>query len=158
MPRWPDVSMSDRFWIKVDISSAEDCWEWMARKDGHGYGRFTVNATERLCAHRVAYELWFGPIKHGYYICHKCDNPGCVNPAHLFQGTALDNMRDCVNKNRQAREFKMPHTKVSDEQVRNIRSRIKAGERQVDLAREYGVSADHIYAINKRKFREKVLG
>ncbi len=75
-----------------------ECWEF----DGnisHGYGRLTVDG-KRVLAHRYSYEKFVGPILEGLMVCHKCDNPPCVNPDHLFLGTQLDNIRDCIAKGR----------------------------------------------------------
>lgn len=97
-----------RFWAKVHILSPIECWEWQSGKDPNGYGRFGIgpdrsNITPRL-AHRVAWELAVGPIPEGRHLCHHCDNPGCVNPAHLFIGTAGDNMRDMARKGRNSNQ------------------------------------------------------
>jgi len=81
------------------ISILDACWEWNGPRDYHGYGRKTVNRkTVRL--HRLAWEWANGPIPPGMFICHRCDNPPCVNPAHLFLGTNLDNVRDMIAKKR----------------------------------------------------------
>jgi len=85
------------FWKKVDKSG--DCWEWVGCKIKHGYGRFNVNAKLKL-AHRVSWELKNGPITNGLFTLHKCDNPPCVNPDHLFLGTQKDNMHDAMKKGR----------------------------------------------------------
>lgn len=89
----------DRFWSKVDkTSDPNGCWVWTAYKDPNGYGRFYHG---KLC-HRISYEINVGPIDKGLCICHHCDNPGCVNPDHLFVGTHQDNMDDKKRKGRQA--------------------------------------------------------
>lgn len=87
----------DRFWGFVDKSG--DCWIWKGCKDRGGYGFFRYKG-KSLRAHRVSFELCVGEISEGNYICHRCDNPKCVNPSHLFQGTCMDNWNDCVNKGR----------------------------------------------------------
>ncbi len=91
-----------RFWTKYAESGIEDCWEWLAGRNRRGYGKFKMRRKTRP-AHRVAYEMHIGPIPDGILVCHRCDNPGCVNPAHLFLGTAQDNMSDKVAKNRQSK-------------------------------------------------------
>lgn len=76
-----------------------DCWEWGGSRDGHGYG--TVSVVDRNpFVHRFSYETFVGPIPDGHVICHRCDNPPCMNPAHLFIGTQADNVADMVNKGR----------------------------------------------------------
>lgn len=84
-----------RFWSYVDKLSDENCWQWLKAKYPSGYGRFG-----KLYAHRVSYELMNGKIPSGFCICHKCDNPSCVNPNHLWAGTVADNMHDRDRKGR----------------------------------------------------------
>ena len=92
----------DKFWKKVDIKSKDDYWEWQGPINHDGYGVFNHGKT-RTRAHRKSWELTVGPIPEGMVICHKCDNPRCVNPSHLFIGTIADNNADMVSKNRQTR-------------------------------------------------------
>jgi hypothetical protein len=86
------------FWSKVALGDDRECWEW-TRKKARGYGRFDVRGWP-VYAHRIAWVIAFGVIPDGLYVCHSCDNPPCVNPAHLFLGTAKDNMQDKVRKGR----------------------------------------------------------
>ncbi len=89
----------DDFWRKVVVKDIDDCWEWSACKDKNGYGKLTYGGKPFL-AHRMAFISVHGSIRKGYFICHKCDNPSCVNPAHLFEGTHRDNMEDMLQKGR----------------------------------------------------------
>lgn len=84
-----------RFWCKVKLAGADECWEWIAGKDKDGYGWF-----KRDRAHRAAWIFFNGRIPEGFLVLHTCDNPPCVNPAHLFLGTQQDNMTDCLKKGR----------------------------------------------------------
>ena len=83
----------DQLWERLDKSSA--CWTWTGKRYPTGYGRFGKHY-----AHRVAYELAYGPIPEGMHVCHSCDNPPCCNPAHLWIGTPKDNMQDRERKGR----------------------------------------------------------
>jgi hypothetical protein len=96
----------ERFWAKVDKDTPGGCWEWMASVfvDRYGYGKFNEGTSHddnrTVYAHRFAYELESGPIPDGMHVLHQCDNPPCVNPAHLRLGTHADNMREMVERNR----------------------------------------------------------
>ena len=100
-PSWRDPV--DRFWPKVDIKSETECWNWTGARSPLGYGRFSVDRNESVwVASRYSWFIHNGPIPKGMYICHKCDNPPCVNPNHLFLGTQSDNIKDAYRKGRHA--------------------------------------------------------
>lgn len=93
--------LEKRFWDKVQ--QTDNCWLWIGHKNINGYGVFWCGGKKggkRKLAHRLSYELAYGKFDEKLYVCHKCDNPPCVNPNHLFVGTQKDNMEDCSNKNR----------------------------------------------------------
>lgn len=94
--------IQDRLWSYVDRTGGPDaCWNWFGKAVAkQGYGRLSVCAGKQVRAHRLAFELENGPIPSGLYVCHRCDNPKCCNPAHLFLGTAKQNTHDAKRKTR----------------------------------------------------------
>lgn len=111
-----------RFWSKVQFTS--DCWIWKAAVfDDRGYGKFPLTPTKLVRAHRYAFEIGNGPIPEGQIVCHKCDNPSCVKPDHLFLGTYKDNAQDRDKKGRAGvrRGELNPMAKVTTEDVHKIR-------------------------------------
>lgn len=91
----------EKFWARVDKSGGDNaCWSWTGALYRNGYGSVYLRPKLYLRTRRVAYELTHGEIPDGLYICHRCDNPPCCNPAHLFAGTAKDNFEDMVKKGR----------------------------------------------------------
>ncbi len=141
----------------LDIIKENECWEWKRAKNGYGYGTLTVKG-KTVLAHRLVYELCNGLIPKGMNVCHKCDNPACINPKHLFLGTRSDNMQDCSRKgrivnpiNRMPGELN-PASKLNRDNVLEIRRRLKNGEVQALIAKDYCVSQSQISNI-KRHFQ-----
>ncbi|MDQ7745424.1 HNH endonuclease signature motif containing protein [Hydrogenophaga pseudoflava] len=147
-PHRAEISLADRLWSKVHKHPGDGCWEWTAAHDGRrGYGHINVGGVI-LKAYRVAYELENGPIPAGVEICHKCDNPKCVRPGHLFVGTHLENMRDGAEKGRMNPGEKNGMAKLKDSDVIVIARRLASGSAQMDsLAAAYGVSRTCIHDI-----------
>src|SRR5687767_12056524 len=93
--------LNDRFWTKVDKNGPNGCWVWLVNKNNKGYGMFSINAAVgKKLAHRLSYEDAKGRIPRGAFILHSCDNPACVNPAHLRVGNAKDNVGDMMERGR----------------------------------------------------------
>jgi len=129
-----------RFWSYVE--KTESCWLWRGGRSKSGYGNFRVSADEpNVSTHRFAYEDTIGPIPRGKLIRHSCDVKICVRPDHLAPGTVLENSQDAMVRHRQARGFRLPQTKLSEEDVARIRAEYGAGGiSQRQLGRKYGVS------------------
>lgn len=147
--------IADRFWAKVDKGAADACWEWTGARFSAGYGALSRDrASGPAYAHRLSWELNRGVIPLGAHVLHRCDNPPCVNPAHLFLGDHADNMLDRTVKQRSrgARGEAHRSSRLTRDQVRAIRES-STGERgeQPTLARQYGVSAATISQIINRQ-------
>lgn len=121
----------------------DKCWEWPAARTPAGYGRVAIARVVQY-AHRLSFVCFVGPIPEGHMVCHRCDNPPCWNPAHLFTGTATDNARDRSQKGRSQRGEDHYARKLTEDQVREIRASDLSGP---ELARRYGVKFASIYKI-----------
>ena len=126
------------------------CYEWQAALNERGYGLFRIDGVTKK-AHRIAYTIFKGEIPEGLLVCHSCDNKKCVNPAHLWLGTDKDNMTDKVAKNRQIKGSLVNHAKLTEDDVISIKIRLKSGQTQVSIAREYGVHPMTILSIKQGK-------
>lgn len=142
----------DRFWLRVEPS--EGCWTWLGATSPNGYGIVQRGGRVHM-AHRVAWEYARGAIPSGKVVCHACDNPPCVNPAHLFVGTQADNIADMDRKGRRrSNPPKGPNAKravLSEAEAVEIRRRYAEGERQLELAAAFGVSKGTIYNVLRGK-------
>lgn len=139
----------NRFWARFTENGPNDCWPWMGSKWHFGHGRLYSFGLD-FRAHRLSYELFEGDIPAGLCVCHHCDNPGCVNPNHLYLGDKTQNTADRDRRGRTSKGERHYAARLSAEDVRAIRAEYAPG-RGAQLARRYGVSAEHVMAIVKRK-------
>lgn len=145
-------TVAGRFWAKV--IKTEDCWIWIGARTKRGYGVFGPHHGQALRAHRVAWELTYGPIPEGLRTLHKCDTPFCVRPDHLFLGTDADNNHDMFIKGRANKAKGETHcrAKLTESDVREIRNLLPMPRGQrVRLAKQYGVTYGAIWAIASGK-------
>lgn len=146
-----------RFWSKVDQSGGpESCWPWKGKTQNGGYGvihRGTAK-NDTAYAHRLSWLIHHGSDPVGWAVCHRCDFPTCVNPAHLFLGTIADNVQDMIAKGRKysgpqasVRGEQVGSSKLTASQVVEIRTRSRNGERSGSLGRAFGVDSSTIRQI-----------
>lgn len=125
------------------------CIEWSGARNQSGYGKYQQNGKTRP-AHRVAWEVHNRrSIPVGMQVCHRCDNPPCINPEHLFVGTGADNARDCVAKGRKFHTIGERHgmAKLTDSDIRVIRSRLNKGASYPTIAGEFAISTTTVWRI-----------
>lgn len=143
----PDLSPENQFWAKVDKTSS--CWIWLGCK-GKGYGQVKIRG-KRKRAHRLAWELTHGSIPDDLFLCHRCDNPACVNPSHLFLGTAADNAKDRDAKGRHrppmTKGAQHGFAKLAEEQAMEIKIAALNGESHKCIAERYGISRPVVSSI-----------
>lgn len=143
-----------RFLSKVDSSPGSDaCWPWKGTiNKATGYGQFSrgpKNAGYER-AHRLAYRVAFGELPQGLCVCHRCDNPSCVNPNHLFLGTTADNVADKVRKGRSLRGADNPGSRLSPETVLAVRAAVGT---YAEIGRQFGITRQQASNIkNKRQW------
>jgi hypothetical protein len=146
-----------RFWKKVNVGDGEECWEWTAGKASGRYGSLSVSrGSGKVLAHRFSWELHNKKkVPNGLYVCHSCDNPLCVNPAHLFLGTQSDNVKDMWSKGRNNKSGeKNGRSKLTRQVVVKIRDEYTGRRGQiVSLATKHGVGSSTIFdVVNHRSW------
>lgn len=151
--------LSERFSERFERGTADQCWPWTSTKNRAGYGVINSGGPRGLrrpvLAHRVSWTLSVGDIPKGACVLHRCDNPPCVNPAHLFVGTHADNVADKMAKGRYRAGAHSPETcnftKLNRDAAREIRRRFASGESKRHLATAFGVARQNIHFIVTNK-------
>jgi len=177
------VTTEQRFWSKIDkqpgLGPKGDCWHWMAARTKFGHGVFTEPPRRYIQSHRFMWKLKHGSIPEGAHILHRCDNPRCVKPDHLFIGDAIENMKDRMRKGRYAtgknawspnnldkvargerhgsrthpekvaRGERNGNSKLDADKVDWIRSEIKRGRTHRSIAEEIGVHRATVTSVNR---------
>lgn len=153
----PTLTPSDisRFWSKVNVDSPLNCWEWQAYLNHSDYGMYQLD-DRPFYAHRISYFLEHGTLPEGIFILHRCDNPKCVNPNHLFTGTLEDNARDRAQKHRSrdSRGEKSGSAKLCAMDIITIREILDNHPpkgTKTKLAAQYGITKATISKIVQRE-------
>lgn len=152
---------------RIEYDTNGGCWLWTKCSDQHGYGQISVGG-KRYRAHRLSYTMHIGPIPQGLDLCHRCDTPACINPAHLFPGTARDNAIDMARKGR-APMTRHPsqsyfgradctlkgeahsRAKLSDEQIKDILSAHAQGMKRAKIATAFDISISYLDKVTARR-------
>jgi hypothetical protein len=153
--RLSNISITDRFWRGVIKSDDYTCWEWIKNKNAGGYGRISISG-KIISAHRLSWEIHFGPIPDDMCVCHHCDNRSCVNPNHLFLGTYKDNNNDMVSKGRHHPCIgeKNPKAKLKETDIATIIKLNKSGFDALTISRKYSVTSNNIrHIINGKSWK-----
>lgn len=152
----PYVSDLDRFEEKITYEPMSGCWLWVGAVHGEfGYGSFRLGDSPKK-AHRAAWVLYKGGIPEDLHVLHRCDNPGCVNPDHLFLGTHDDNMKDMKGKGRTKffHSEDHPNSKLTNVQVNEIRELNKKGISCIEIAKRFPIGKSMAnYICNGRSWR-----
>ena len=141
------VDVANAFLASVD--RAGSCWTWTGKTDSDGYGVLYKDYAD-FRAIRIAFEIAFDVSPGALFVCHRCDNPTCVRPDHLFLGTSQENTADRHAKGRSARGERIGAAKLTESSVLDIRASLRKGDRQVDIAKRYGVTQAAVSAIKLR--------
>jgi hypothetical protein len=152
--RWDKATKEEKLErLKMNYEShvirKDGCWSWSGVVDKNGYGQIPCGYHKNTKAHRASWLFNNGEIISGMLVCHKCDNPPCTNPEHLFLGTHKDNNLDSIKKNRAVVGSRQPKAKLTEEDVKKIRELLKNGVKGRRIAKDFGVAPSQICNINK---------
>jgi len=148
-------TLQERFWCKVEIGNPDECWEWLACKDGHGYGQIGYNSKSYIATHIAIFLTTHIMPSLGTVVLHSCDNPSCVNPSHLKIGTHADNVADRKAKGRSGAPKGAAHhsAKLTENQVKEIKQELNSHYCRSfrSIGMHYGVSDTAIRKIKAGK-------
>lgn len=141
--------LTARFWKRVQVGDPSACWEWLGGLDSNGYGTIRAGNGDRrhVLAHRISFAINKGELIAGLVICHSCDNPKCVNPAHLFQATQRENTIDAVSKGRLKPSYWNAGVSNLNAHIDEILDDLRNGKRQSDVAAKFGISQTTVSGI-----------
>jgi predicted XRE-type DNA-binding protein len=153
------VHPAQRFWSKVTPGDPSDCWEWRGARHPSGYGFLYAGSLYQgnkrfVRAHRLSWEIHNGAsVPKGLCVLHHCDNPPCVNPAHLYVGDRADNARDRAERNRGKQQHgeTNDNAKLTEAQVREIDELVKGGATQMEVAARFGIKQPQVSRIIRRE-------
>lgn len=150
----PRPSFTERFWQFVTPCSTDECWPWKGNTNKTGYGYMSVHDRNEL-SHRVSYELHNGPIPDGLWVLHRCDNPPCCNPYHLFLGTDADNVADMMAKGRHgytgSRGESNAFAKLTEADVALIRALYSQGMERREIGEQFDVAQNTVNRVIRRE-------
>lgn len=151
--RQPGVPVTREFLEELAVKDDSGCWLWprAITKNGYAVLRIGKGSGKLWLLHRLAWELWNGPIPNGLWVLHRCDVRRCYNHEHLFLGTQQDNNKDRDTKGRVCHGEKHADAILTTEQVVEIRRRHKEGETKCDLGDVFGISRQGIHDVVKRR-------
>lgn len=145
----------EKFKKKLSPPDNRGCINWVGAKTTAGYGTFNHGGRKvknrTKYAHRFSYEFYNGELKKGFYVCHKCDNPACVNPEHLFLASPKDNNNDMIKKKRIQHGSNHWKSKLTEKEVVRIRKMIKINIKQTIIAEKFNISPNHVSCIKTKK-------
>ena len=137
------------FWDRVELGHSHQCWIWPYTKNIYGYGLFRFR--QIILAHRFMWEQIFDKIPKGLNVLHACDNRSCINPTHLFLGTQRDNVKDMVLKGRTAKGENHSQTKLTNNEIKDIRQLLLNGISPKYISLIYNIARSQVSCIKTRK-------